>query len=160
MHPELQHYLQLLDDLRRQVRELIAGLPADALNWRPVVGTDEHATNSLAVLAAHVAGAEHFWIAEVVGRRPTTRDRDAEFGTVAADAAELVRRLESVAAETAEVLSSLSETDLNGIRVARGREVTVRWSILHVIDHAALHLGHMQITYQLWMGAKRKELPL
>ena len=89
MHPELQHYLQLLDDLRRQVRELIAGLPADALNWRPVVGTDEHATNSLAVLAAHVAGAEHFWIAEVVGRRPTTRDRDAEFGTVAADAAEL-----------------------------------------------------------------------
>jgi uncharacterized damage-inducible protein DinB len=106
--------------------------------------------NSLAVLAAHVAGAEHFWIAEVIGRRPATRDRDAEFRTVAADAAELVRRLDAVAAETAEVLSSLSEADLNGVRVASDREVTVRWGILHVIDHTALHLGHMQITYQLW----------
>jgi uncharacterized damage-inducible protein DinB len=55
-----------------------------------------------------------------------------------------------VAAETAEVLSSLSEADLNGVRVARGREVTARYSILHVIDHTALHLGHMQITFQLW----------
>ncbi len=150
MHPELQHYLQILDDLRRQVRELIADLPADALNWRPIEGMDEHATNSLAVLAAHIAGAEHFWIGEVIGQRPTTRDRDAEFGTVAADAAELVRRLEVVAAETAEVLSSLSEADPNSVRVARGREVTVRWVILHVIDHTALHLGHMQITHQLW----------
>ncbi|MCX6029467.1 MAG: DUF664 domain-containing protein [Chloroflexi bacterium] len=150
MLPELVHYLQLLDDLRHQVRELIADLPADTLNWRPIADQDEHATNSLAVLAAHVAGAEHFWIAEVIGQRPATRDRDAEFRIAAADASDLLRRLDAGAAETAEVLSSLSETDLNGVRVARGREVTVRWGILHVIDHAALHLGHMQITYQLW----------
>jgi uncharacterized damage-inducible protein DinB len=159
MHPELQHYLQLINDLRSQVRALIADLPAEALNWRPIEGTDEHATNSLAVLAAHVAGAEHFWIAEVIGRRSATRDRDAEFRTVAADAAELVRRLDAVAAETAELLSSLSEADLNGVRVARGREVTVRWGILHVIDHTALHLGHMQLTNQLWMGGKSKPSP-
>ncbi len=159
-HPELTHYLQLLDDLRNQVKALIADLPADALNWRPVVGTDEHATNSLAVLAAHVAGAEHFWIAEVIGRRPATRDRDAEFRAVAADAADLVRRLDAAAAETAEVLASLSEADLNGVRVARGREVTVRWGLLHVIEHTALHLGHMQITYQLWMGGKSRPSPM
>jgi uncharacterized damage-inducible protein DinB len=150
MNPELTHYLQLLDDLRGQVRALIADLPAEALNWRPIEGADEHATNSLAVLAAHIAGAEHFWIAEVIGQRPATRDRDAEFHTVAAEAGELLRRLDAVAAETAEVFSSLSEADLNGVRVARGREVTVRWGILHVIDHTALHLGHMQITFQLW----------
>ncbi len=157
MHPELQNYLQILADLRGQVKALIAGLPVDALNWRPIVGTDEHATNSLAVLAAHIAGAEHFWIAEVIGRRPATRDRAAEFGTVAA---ELVRHLEVVAAETAEVLSSLSEAGLNSVRVARGRQVTVRWGILHVIEHTALHLGHMQITYQLWMGGKGGPSPL
>jgi len=150
MHPELQNYLQILADLRGQVKALIAGLPVDALNWRPIVGTDEHATNSLAVLAAHVAGAEHFWIAEVVGRRPATRNRDAEFRTVTADAAELIRRLDAVAAKTAELLSSLSEAGLNSVRVARGRQVTVRWGILHVIEHTALHLGHMQITFQLW----------
>jgi len=152
MLTELDNYLFRLDDLRGEIRGLVADLPADALNWRPIEGTDEHATNSLAVLAAHVAGAEHFWIAEVIGGRPTTRDRNAEFRTVAADAGELLRRLDAVAAETAEVLSSLSEADLNGVRVARGREVTVRWGILHVIDHSALHLGHMQLTNQLWMS--------
>jgi uncharacterized damage-inducible protein DinB len=149
MHPELQNYLQILADLRGQVRALIADLTAEALNWRPVAGADEHATNSLAVLAAHVTGAEHFWIAEVIGGRPATRDRDAEFRTIAGEAAELARHLDAVAAETAEVLSSLSEADLNSVRVARGREVTVRWGILHMIEHTALHLGHIQITYQL-----------
>ncbi|PKO22446.1 MAG: hypothetical protein CVU38_09480 [Chloroflexi bacterium HGW-Chloroflexi-1] len=55
-----------------------------------------------------------------------------------------------MAAKTAELLSSLSEAGLNSVRVARGRQVTVRWGILHVIEHTALHLGHMQITFQLW----------
>jgi uncharacterized damage-inducible protein DinB len=160
MHPELQNYLQILADLRGQVRALIADLTAEALNWRPVAGADEHATNSLAVLAAHVTGAEHFWIAEVIGGRPATRDRDAEFRTIAGEAAELARHLDAVAAETTEVLPSLSEADLNGVRVARGREVTVRWGILHAIDHTALHLGHMQITYQLWMSGKSGPSPL
>lgn len=159
MHPELYHYQQLIADLRGQVRALIADLPAEALNWRPIEGMDELATNSLAVLAAHVAGAEHFWITEVVGQRPATRDRDAEFRTVAAAAAELVRRLDAVAAETAEVFSALTEADLNGVRVVRNREVTVRWGLLHVIDHTALHLGHMQITYQLWMGGRSGPSP-
>jgi hypothetical protein len=36
------------------------------LDWRPIEGDKGHVTNSLAVLAAHIAGAEHFWIAEVV----------------------------------------------------------------------------------------------
>ena len=76
MLSELKSYLQRIEDLRGQVGNLIADLPVEALNWRPVEGTDEHATNSLAVLATHVAGAEHFWIGEVVGGRPPTRDRD------------------------------------------------------------------------------------
>jgi uncharacterized damage-inducible protein DinB len=153
---ELDNYLQRIEDLRGQVRDLIADLPAEALNWRPVEGVEEHATNSLAVMATHVAGAEHFWIAEVIGGRPHTRDRDAEFTVQVADAADLVRRLEAVGAETEEVFSALSLADLDGTREARGKTVAVRWGILHVIDHTALHLGHMQITYQLWNEGKSK----
>ena len=93
---ELDNYLHRIEDLRRQVGELVAELPEQALNWRPIEGDEEFATNSLAVLAAHVAGAEHFWIGEIVGGRPPTRDRDAEFATQATSAAELVRLLEKV----------------------------------------------------------------
>jgi len=156
MTSELNNYLQRIEDLRGQVRDLIANLPAEALNWRPI---EDDATNSLAVLAAHVVGAEHFWIGEVVGGRPPTRDRDVEFTTQATDASELVRLLEDTGAETREVLSALRTADLDGTREARGRMIPVRWCILHVIDHTALHLGHMQLTYQLWMSGQSKPSP-
>jgi uncharacterized damage-inducible protein DinB len=159
MSPELAGYLQMIEDLRGQVRDLIAGLSAEALNWRPLENSDEHATNSLAVLAAHIAGAEHFWTAEVVGGLPPSRDRDAEFETRATSASELVGLLEQVGEETREVFPTLSETDLDGMREARGRVIPVRWCILHVIDHSALHLGHMQLTYQLWMGGQHGPSP-
>jgi uncharacterized damage-inducible protein DinB len=159
MLPELATYLQMIEDLRGQVRDLISGLPAEALNWRPLEGVDEHATNSLAVLVTHVAGAEHFWIGEVVGGYALTRDRNAEFIARASDASELVHRLEQVGAETREVFSALTEADLEGTREARGRTIPVRWGILHVIDHTALHLGHMQLTYQLWQGGQTGPSP-
>jgi uncharacterized damage-inducible protein DinB len=156
---ELENYLHRIEDLRRQISDLIAGLPAQALNWRPIESVEGHTINSLAVLAAHVAGAEHFWIAEVVGGRPLTRNRAAEFATQAHDASELLHVLTETGAETREVLSALSEIDLEDAREVEGRAVPVRWGILHVIDHTALHLGHMQITYQLWMGSRGKPSP-
>jgi uncharacterized damage-inducible protein DinB len=159
MTPEAESYLGRIEDLREQILTLIDGLPGEALNWRPIEGIEEHATNSLAVLAAHVAGAERFWISEVVGGRPPTRDRDAEFAIRADDASALARVLRDVGAETREVLSNLEVDDIEGAREARGRTVPVRWCILHVIDHTALHLGHMQLTYQLWMGGEGSDSP-
>ena len=159
MVAELENYLQRIQDLRRQVSELITDVPPEALDWRPIEGDDEHATNSLAVLAAHIAGSEHFWIAEVVGGYSPTRDRDGEFATQVADASDLLRLLEEAGAETREVLSALSQADLDGTREVEGRTVPVRWAIVHIIDHTALHLGHMQITYQLFMGGQSKASP-
>jgi len=160
MLTELDNYLERIRDLRGQVRSLVVDLPPEALNWRPIPGDDDHATNSLAVLAAHSAGAEHFWIAEVVGGYPVTRDRAAEFAVAAHDAAELTRILDRVGAETQQVFSTPGLVDLDGARQARDRSVPVRWCILHVIDHTALHLGHMQLTYQLWADGKTKPSPL
>ena len=160
MISELDNYSNRLEDLRGQVLHLVADLPAQALNWRPIEGKDDHASNSLAVLTAHIAGAEHYWIAEVIGGRVATRDRDAEFVAVAANAEEAARLLEKTAQETKEVFSTLGESDLSGVRQAKDRIVPVRWCILHVIDHTALHLGHIQITYQLWSGGKSVSSPL
>jgi uncharacterized damage-inducible protein DinB len=159
MPTETTNYLERIEDLRSQVSNLIATVPIEALNWRPIEGQEDHATNSLAVLTAHIAGAEHFWISEVVGNYPKTRDRDAEFAAVAKHAEELIHLLEKNGSETRDVLSNLNESDLNGTRQARDRIVPVRWCILHVIDHTSLHLGHMQITYQLWAGGKSMPSP-
>jgi len=157
---ELANYLERLEDLRGQISTRVAELPAEALNWRPIEGSGDHATNSLAVLATHTAGAEHFWIAEVVGGRPATRDREAEFATQAASSAEIVRLLENTSRETREVFLALKGTDLGDTRQNEGRTVPVRWCLLHVIDHTSLHLGHMQVTFQLWAGGRSVRSPL
>lgn len=159
MNSELQNYLDRIENLRAQISELVSGLSAEALNWRPVEGEDDHATNSLGALATHVAGAEHFWIAEVIGGRVQTRDREAEFRVQANDAATLIRLLAEVGAETREVLAAFSDDDLGQPRQREGRTVTVRWGLLHVVDHTALHLGHMQLTYQLWHGGQAVAAP-
>ncbi len=159
MLAEVAHYIDRIDDLRRQISEMISQMPAEALTWRPIEGEADHATNSLAVMAAHVAGAEYHWIAEVIGRRPATRQRELEFKTIAADASSLVEKLTKNAEVSRQILSTLNEDDLAGSREVDGRIVPVRWAILHVIDHTALHLGHMQITYQLWNIGKAMAAP-
>lgn len=159
MLPEVAGYLNMIEDLRNQVIELIEDLPAEALNWRPIEGEGDHATNSLGVMASHVAGAEHFWIAEVIGQWPKTRVRDEEFVTVVDGPAPLLEKLRVTGVETREVLPNLTAADLEETREAWDRTVSVRWSLLHVIDHTALHLGHMQITYQLWQGGPGIDAP-
>ena len=150
MDNEITSYLQWIEELRRQVTQIVTDLPTAALNWRPVASEADHATNSLAVLAAHTAGAEHYWIYEVVGRQAATRDRPAEFVTVATTAAALVARLAQTGQETAQIFATLTADSLNQTRTIGARTFTVRWCIMHVIEHTALHLGHMQLTRQLW----------
>ncbi len=160
MLSELDNYLTRIEDLHRQITGLLAEAPSEALNWRPIEGADEHVTNSLAVLTAHLAGAEHYWVGEVVGGHPRTRNRDAEFVTVASSTDELLQFVQTVARETRDVFTGLRSSDLDGTRQVEDRTIPVRWCILHVIDHNSLHLGHMQITYQLWSGGKGVPAPL
>lgn len=159
MLPECANYANMLDDLRGQIAELIAELPAEALNWRPIEGGDEHVTNSLAVMVAHAAGAEHFWIHEVAGGQPPTRDRPAEFVTEVEGPEPLLEKLEINRQESRKVLAGLTTADLDGSRQAGDRTVPMRWAILHAIEHTALHLGHMQITYQLWSSGQAADSP-
>lgn len=156
---ETAAYLERIEDLRAQIGKILQTVPQEALNWRPDEETESHAMNSLAVMATHVAGAEHFWIGEVVGQLAATRNRDAEFETVVADTAVLLQKLEAVRSQTRTILQNLTQADLDGVRPARDRQVPTRWAILHVIDHTALHLGHMQMTAQLWQGGTAVDSP-
>ncbi len=150
MIPEIQAYLETLEELRSQVGNMIKVVPPDGLNWRPSLPPGADGTNSLAVLAVHMAGSEHGWIAETVGVYPQTRIRDDEFKYVATTAKEALDRLAAVAKETQEVLGKLSANQLEGKIEKDGRAIPLRWIIHHVIYHYSLHIGHMQLTYQLW----------
>lgn len=140
-------YLERLEALHNDLNRAIADLPVDALNWSPGLEM-----NSLAVLAAHTAGAERYWIGDVVAGDDSQRNRAAEFRTQAASAAALIDRLDAALAHSRSVLERLTLADLDQQRLASrdGREVTVAWALAHALEHTATHLGHMQLMRQLW----------
>ena len=152
MLKEIQGYLTILSELQAQVKNLLEGLPQEALDWRPVQGKGELATNSLAAIVAHLAGSETYWMKEIIGRQPIRRDREAEFVTQGVNISDLKAKLDTAARNAEEVISPLTESQLEEGRKFRDRPVTIRWSILHVIEHTAQHVGHMQLTRQLWLA--------
>jgi hypothetical protein len=97
-----------------------------------------------------------YWLKEIINRQPIQRDRDAEFAIQGFRAEELMARLDSVGRVTEEVLSSLNEAQLDEGRKYRDRQITVRWGILHIVEHVCQHLGHMQLTRQLWLTRNKK----
>ena len=159
MLSELDNYLQRIEDLHKQIFDLIENMPREGLNFFPITLPDLQVSNSLAVLTTHVAGAEHFWIGEVIGGLPATRDRASEFTIRVRNSAPLIDMLNDVLAETKGVFAKLSENDLNKTYEVEEKMVPGRWAILHVVDHTSLHLGHMQLTYQLWAKGDNKSSP-
>ncbi len=142
MLPEAEVYVERLREARAGVLKTLDGLSADALNWHPL--PDE--TNSLFALATHSLGAERHWLHELVGQRKIERDRAAEFRARGEEIAPLRALYDQVARASAEILARLVEADMTAPR----GEYTVRWCILHVIEHYNEHLGQMRLTRQLW----------
>ena len=156
MLPEVHTYLTDLEELRKQVESLLEGLPQEALDWRPIEGEGELATNSLAAMVVHLFGSETFWMKEIIGGKKIERDRDAEFVAKGLSLSELQAKIGAAAKVTVEILSALTGKQLEEGRRWKDRSVSVRWCILHVIEHIALHLGHMQLTRQLWLAKFQK----
>lgn len=151
---EKTSHLQRIESLREKVAELLAAAPVDALNWKPVVSSDAEGFNSLAALAAHIAGTESYWISEVIGKRPSFRDRDAEFAAKAENSEPLVEMLRHTGRETKEIMNGLADGDLDRTIAVQGENPTVRWILMQVETHTAMHYGQMQMTYQLWNNGK------
>lgn len=152
---ELTNFRQRIKDLNNQVVDFVRGIPVEGLNWRPPFGE----MNSLSVLASHIAGAQQFWILEGIDQGPQQRDRDGEFHAIASDGASLAEGISKVFTAVEMALERLEGTDLGAMRTIMEQEVPIRWGLIHVVDHTALHLGHMQLTYQLWSQGESKPSP-
>jgi hypothetical protein len=145
MHPLFEGLYKVLQGMHEDFKAVLADLPQVELDRVPGEGM-----NSLAVLAAHVAGSGSYWISDVVMRQPTGRDRPAEFLTSGVDGRALSDRLDVSLSLIGEAFESLSVEQLGEPRTAPGWEegFTIAWAIGHLLEHTALHLGHMQVTRQ------------
>ncbi len=114
--------------------------------------------NSINVMVTHLCGAERYWIGDIACGDSSDRVRDAEF-LVSGFSVEVLTQKINIATDFATAaLNQLSLDDLpiEKSRLSGGRPVTVGWALLHALEHTALHLGHIQITRQMWDEKKMR----
>ena len=140
-------YLDRLDALHKDIKVAIEGLPQAGLDWVP--GED---IPSICILVTHLTGAERYWIGDVACQDPSDRNRAAEFEARGLEAANLESRLDQSLRFAGDALAGLKLVDLKEARTSPrdDRKFTAGWALAHALEHTALHLGHAQVTRQLW----------
>lgn len=147
MNPFYVDYLNSLAELHTEIIQTIRYLPQEALDWIPFSGG-----NSLSVMIVHLTGAEKYWMGDVIAGESSGRDRPAEFQVKNVGIEDLESRLNESLGYAELVLSKLEldDLELNRISPRDGQEMTVSWALDHALKHTAIHVGHIQITRQLW----------
>lgn len=156
MPTEIEDYLSQYERYWKLYTELLAALPAAALNWRPPVAGEgaAAATNTAAAIASHVSGGQGYLIGQVVGGLPFARDREAELRFVAEDAGQAITLVNTAADRVRAALSAQTPADLEQTVVFRGKDVTRRWLIVYILGHAAEHWGELMLIRQLWEASR------
>jgi hypothetical protein len=159
MHSFFKDYLERLSDLHQGVENTIEGLPPEALDWTPIRETSGE-MNSISVLVTHLCGAERYWIGDVACDDPSGRVRKEEFKVSGLDANTLTQQIKVANDYAHSALAKLIVDDLTkfGTSPRDGRKFTVGWALMHALEHTAIHLGHIQITRQMWNEQHSKEL--
>ena len=156
MHTFFQVFLERLTALHQDTLKAIDGLPAEALDWTPLSNPSAD-MNSINILVAHFCGAERYWIGDVSLGDLSGRVRAAEFQVRGMSVDDLIARINAATNYAKIAIEKLTLEDLAAERKSPrdGHVFTVSWALLHALEHTAIHLGHIQITRQLWDEQKR-----
>jgi hypothetical protein len=106
-------FLNVLESLHDKIKELITSRPQQALDWsaQPGVG-------SLNMIVSHVAGAERYWIGEVVGREQPARRPGPVYRVTGLDDKELCKRLDDALTCCRKALEKCERGDLDERRIS------------------------------------------
>jgi hypothetical protein len=157
---EISTYRRLFFNKYGEVEELLTNLEAPALTWKPF----EHSpwkgpSGTLGWLIAHGISSTIYLLRRAewqMGRiewEAVAGDRGKEEFTEADhDPAALLERAGQTQRMVEAFLDSLSPTDLEQAKAhpVSERPLTVRMDIQHAIEHLSQHIGHAQLTRQLW----------
>jgi len=141
--------------IRKQIADILAvlkGLSDEQLNRRPEVP----GANSGFVIATHVLGNVRAWILGIACGQPLSRDRPAEFGSSGTYDA-LGKAASALSDEISEALAALDQSTLDDRFVPAQElwgegepyEMSRREALAHVLEHASMHLGQIQLTRDL-----------
>lgn len=158
---ELATYRRLFAEKFAELQQLLHELPADALLWKPFEQSPwQGPASPLGLIIAHSVSSTVYllrrteWILGRIDWRQIDGDEGSdEFGPANHNPAYLRARIERTQAFVNELLDTLNVADLDGSRAHPKRAeriFTVRYDVQHAIEHMSQHIGHGQLTRQLW----------
>jgi hypothetical protein len=140
----------------RQALEAMLGaadrVDDDDLDVRPF-GSE---TNSISALVVHSCAVCEFWLGHVGLGRPSDRDRDGEFGTLA-DRSELAALVAGTADQIDADLASLADhtgrpSEMRSFLAGDEGDLSL---VVHVLEELHQHLGHIDVTADALIAARR-----
>lgn len=143
MRPMVEVVQRMLNGQAERYGRVVETLPAEALTWRP--GNDE--TNSVAQLIRHATAVETLLLMRALGE-PATHDHAYSLRNDPATKAELLGLIAEAQAKKDDQLARLDALDMSEM-MDSGR-ASRAYFIMHTADHGQEHLGHAELTKQLW----------
>ena len=156
--PLLRAAHQSLGNLVTDFLKALDGIPDEDLNrWKPAAeqqgGGD---MSTFAALGVHTASAATWMILHQTFGHDFPRDRVLEF-EAETTRAEIDDLFHTLMQRFGELIETDGDVDLTAlppsIRPAFPEWNRTNW-LLHAIDHTAQHLGHIEITRQLWLAER------
>lgn len=133
--------------------------------WKSSGLSDEQARRSLvpselttvAGLVSHLALNEEYWFGTVIDGRPDAwedileEDPDAEFRLgMREPLATVIARYAEMCDRNREILARHGLDEV--VSLPSGRELTVRWVVVHMIEETARHAGHLDLLREMTDG--------
>jgi hypothetical protein len=145
MEPTVATLVDLFRGVHAKFREMVRDMDSEQLNWSPAPDT-----NSVAVLITHTLGSELdtlLFVRDIQG----DRDRDSEFRATASSASSLLAALDLADELLGEHGENLTSDQLVAVRERPNRDPqTGLYWLLSNYGHAKEHLGHLELTNQLY----------
>lgn len=153
MNDEITLYAKEIERLLDRLCRAIEGLDEGQLNWRPPAPE----TNSVFVIATHLLGNMEASVLGIVCGQDIQRNRPAEFAARGSSAEPIVARAQELAGRFALALRDLSPERLDEVSTptksvwgaGTPAPMSGREALMHTIEHAAMHLGQIDITLDL-----------
>jgi hypothetical protein len=142
----LQGIIALHQAAHRQLREEVAGLDAEALNWTP--GPE---TSSIGTIIMHALGAEAEMLRNLLGI-PTERDRDAEFASQVHQPEFIQQLLADAEAGWEQLAPHLGEAEFRTL-VPRPNKPIPQSGLFWLVrnyGHLREHVAQVMLTRQLY----------
>ena len=145
MKPMVSVVQGMLDEQAERYSTVVQGMPDEALTWRP----GDETTNSVAQLVRHATAVQNVLLGRAIDDVPEY-DHAYSLRNDPATKEELLSLIAAAKVQKDDQLARVDAMDMSEmVETPRGPVLRARY-VIHTADHCQEHLGHAELTKQLW----------